>query len=205
MNPEPIGPMRFEGLLASIAARTPAPGGGAVASAAGGLCAALAGMVVAYSLGKKTPPAHEPALRDAERRLATARSLFLRLADEDAAAYGAVNELSRLPETDPRRATELPGAVLASVQVPLAVMAACADLLGLMESLVPIANRNLRSDLAIAAVMGECAARSSRWNIVVNVGSLASEAERMESTEQAERLLSKCVAHSKAIEAACGE
>lgn len=205
MSPEPIAPLRFDRFLESIAARTPAPGGGAVASAAGALSAALAGMVVGYSLGKKTPAVHEPALQDAARRLATARSLFLRLADEDAAAYAALNELSRLEATDPRRATELPGAVLASVQVPMAVMAACADVLGLMESLAPITNHQLRSDLAIAAVMGEGAARSSRWNILVNVGSLQSDAERNVATAQASQLLSKCLAHSKAIETACRE
>jgi formiminotetrahydrofolate cyclodeaminase len=203
MNDEPLASLQFDTLLESLAAKTPTPGGGAAASAAAALGAALAGMVVSFSLGKKNLAAHEPALQDAARRLSTARTLFLKLADEDAAAYGAVNELSKLPETDPRRATELPGAVLASVQVPLAVMAACADLLRLMEQLAPITNRHLRSDLAIAAVLAESASRSSQWNVLVNLSSLPSQVERQSTADQAAALLAVSSNLCKSVETAC--
>ena len=46
-------PLTLDQFLDSVAAKTPAPGGGAVASAVGALSAALAGMVVSYSTGKK--------------------------------------------------------------------------------------------------------------------------------------------------------
>lgn len=203
MTSPSLATLRFDSLLESIAAKTPTPGGGAVASAVGALSAALAGMVVSYSLGKKNLAKHEPALQDAARRLAVARALLLQLADEDGAAYGAVNELSKLPETDPRRATELPPAVLASVQVPMAVLGACADLLRLMESLAPITNRHLRSDLGIAAVLAEATARSSRWNILVNAGSLPSQAEREGTLAEAERLSADCIVRCAAVESAC--
>jgi len=99
--------------LHSIASKTPTPGGGAVASTVAALAAALAQMVVAYSAGKKSLAQHEPTLQSSLKTLERARDVLLQLADEDAAAYGAVNELSKLPEADPRRAA-LPAATAAS-------------------------------------------------------------------------------------------
>ena len=55
--------------LGALAAKSPTPGGGAVASTTGATAAALAGMVVAYSLGKKNLAPHQPLLEDAAHRL----------------------------------------------------------------------------------------------------------------------------------------
>lgn len=199
----PLTDLPFGTLLESIAAKSPTPGGGAVASAVGALAAALAGMVVSYSVGKKSLAVHQPALLGAARRLLNARVILLRLAEEDAHAYGAVNELSKLPEPDPRRASELPAALRAAVDVPLATIAACVDLVRLMESLTTVTNRQLRSDLAIAAVLTEAAARSSGWNVAVNAGSLPAEADRARAIEDSGRMVAECVRRAAAVEAGC--
>jgi formiminotetrahydrofolate cyclodeaminase len=99
---------------------------------------------------------------------------MLALADEDAAAYGVVNELSKLPEGDPRR-EELPGAQAASTQVPLTVAAAAVDLLRLFRELASITNPHLRSDLGIAAVLARATVEASRWNVMINLPSLPQE------------------------------
>src|SRR5262249_43764940 len=70
--------------LASIAFKTPTPGGGAVASTVAALAAALAQMVVAYSAGKKSLAQHEPTLQSSLKTLERARQILLQLADEDA-------------------------------------------------------------------------------------------------------------------------
>lgn len=196
--------MPFEEFLAAVHSKTPTPGGGAVASAVGALAAALAGMVVAYSVGKKNLAAHEPLLKDADHRLVRARELMLALAAEDAAAYGAVNELMKLPESDARRVAELPAAVRAAVDAPMATAAAAVDLLRLMESLATTTNRYLRSDLGIAAVLADATAASARWNVVVNVGSL-DEAGRREAMERCDGLVAKAGELRRRVEAACGE
>src|SRR5262245_5876212 len=89
---QPLASYTIADFLEALAARTPTPGGGAVASAVGATAAALARMVVAYSLGKKSLAAHQPALEIAARELDVARALLLRLADEDAAAYALLSE-----------------------------------------------------------------------------------------------------------------
>jgi formiminotetrahydrofolate cyclodeaminase len=197
-----LASLRFADLLSAIAAKAPTPGGGAVASAVGALSAALAEMVVAYSVGKKSLAPHAPAREAARHRRENARTLLLQLADEDAAAYGVVNELSRLPESDPRRA-ELPDAVAASVQVPQAVIAACTDLLRLMEGLAPITNRQLKSDLAIAAILAEATARASRWNILVNAPYLPDPAARDAAITAANRATEDAQSRASRIERAC--
>lgn len=176
--------------LAATAAKSPTPGGGAVASVTGALAASLAQMVVSYSLGKKNLAAHQPALEEAAKVLENARAMFLRLADEDAAAYGLVNELQRLPETDARR-RELPAALDAAVAVPLTTIAACSDILRLMATLPPITNRHLHSDMGIAAELADAAARASRWNVAVNAAFLGNDARKAETLAQANALLAR--------------
>lgn len=175
--------LTLDGFLDQVASKTPAPGGGAVASAVGALSAALAGMVVAYSTGKKNLAAHEPLLQDAAKRLARAREIMMTLADEDAQAYSIVNELGKLPETDARRLAEHGPALLAAAQIPLAVVAASVELLRLFAELGDKTNRYLRSDLGIAAVLAEATARSSAWNVAINAAQLP-EADRARVTRE---------------------
>lgn len=189
--------------LAQLAAKTPAPGGGAVASTTGAIGASLARMVVAYSLGKKNLAEHQPVLQLADRALTNFASLFMQLADEDAAAYALVNELQKLPETDPRRALELPGASAAALAAPGASLAAACDLLRLIESLAPITNKFLRSDLAIAAVLGEAAARSAWWNVLVNLTLIPDADQRGRVQRSSLALVNDAAERRVRVERAC--
>lgn len=199
----PLARIPFGDLLDQVAAKSPTPGGGAVASAVGALAAALAQMVLNYSVGKKSLAAHEPVLREHLAGLDRARALFLQLAAEDAAAYGLVNELARLPEGDARRLSELPDAVRASVQAPLATMAAGVETLRRFETLAAITNRHLRSDLAVAAILAEAAGRASRWNVLVNAPSLPTLPERDATQREADRLAADAARLCAAVELAC--
>jgi formiminotetrahydrofolate cyclodeaminase len=152
-------------------AKSPTPGGGSVAGVVGSLGAALARMVVNYSIGRKSLAEHQPSLEQAERRLRRAAAMMLEFADEDAAAYGAVNERSRLPEGHPDRAG-LEAARLASAQVPLSLAATAVDLLRHFRSLEGTTNPHLRSDLAIAAVLARATVEASHWNVEVNLPTL---------------------------------
>ena len=198
-----LGSTAFGALLDQIAAKTPSPGGGAVACATGALAAALAQMVVSYSRGKKSLAAHQPALDAADHYLTRARAVFRELGQEDALAYGLVNELQKLPDGDARKARELPGALEAATQVPMAAIAAAADLLRLCESLGPITNTHLHSDLAIAAVLADAAGQASVWNVRVNAAMLADTEARGARIKQAAILSGECAARRAAVERAC--
>lgn len=202
-TPQPLAAIPFGQMLDLIGAKTPAPGGGAVACAAGAMAAALARMVVAYSLGKKSLAQHQDQLQRADAQLGRAREILLELAEEDARAYTMVNELMKLKPEDERRIREWLPAIRTSTQIPLAAIAACVDLLRLMASLAPITNTMLHSDLGIAAVLADAAARSSWWNVKVNAASLPPE-ERGRSMTQAEGMLASARELRESVERACG-
>ena len=198
----PLTSRTLGGFLDQLAAKTPTPGGGAVASAVGALGAALGDMVLAYSVGKKALAEHEPVLREASERLGRARLVLLELAAEDEAAYGLVNELSRLPAGDARR-SELPAASVAAAQVPLSCMAACVGVLGVLEPLPGITNQYLRSDLAIAAILAEAAARAGAWNVRVNLPGIEDVSVRGSVETECDTLLARASEIASRVENAC--
>lgn len=200
---KPLREMSVGMFLEEVGSKSPAPGGGAVASITGALAAALGRMVVAYSLGKKSLADHQPALERAGQLLARTSDMLLELAREDAEAYGLVNALMKLPENDERRQAEWAGAVETAVNAPRAVVGACADLLRLLESLAPITNRHLRSDLAIAALLAEAGARSGWWNVRMNLELLSEEARRLAIRNEMRQLLAEAAALRARIEEAC--
>ncbi len=193
--------MRFADFLGAVAAKSPSPGGGAVASACGTLAAALAQMVVNYSIGKKNLAEQQEELTHAATKLERARAVLLELAQEDAEAYALLNELQKLPDTDARK-KELPGATRLALQVPQSVAAAAIDLLRLFEQLAPITNKHLRSDLAIAAVLAEATVRCANWNVLINAAAFPPP-ERAGVEEECRRTRVEATERAARVERAC--
>ncbi len=196
--------MPFGDLLTAVAAKTPSPGGGAVGCAAGALAAALAGMVVAYSIGKKDLAPHKDALTKAQADLGRARAMFLTLADEDAAAYGLLNELQKLPATDPRRLAEYDSAVHAAVTVPLAAVAASEELARRCAALATTTNPHLASDLVIAAILAAAAAESSACNVRINFPLMSDHALRDTMEQNMNAMLARTHGFADSVKSALG-
>lgn len=188
--------------LDRVGARSPTPGGGAVTAVVAALAAALAQMVANYSIGRKDLAAQEPQVRQDIAKLERARALVLELGAEDMAAYELMNSAMRLPKDDPSREERLASAALVATRIPQALTAACCDVLRLFVEMTSRMNRNLRSDLAIAAVLAESAARASRWNIAVNLP-LLPEAAGREILGQTDPLLRNAAELLRQVEAAC--
>ncbi|MCK4872377.1 MAG: cyclodeaminase/cyclohydrolase family protein [Phycisphaerales bacterium] len=189
--------------LSDLSAKRPTPGGGAVVGLVGALAASLGSMVVNYSLGKKNLADHETELSEARNRLDRFGQLLLDLADQDAAAYGVLSELLKLDADDARRRSDLPVAVVAAIRAPQASLAACADLLRLLDSLTGKTNRYLASDLAIAAQLADAAARAAEWNVRINLPLLESEADRRMVVDEIAPALETAASLAQRIEAHC--
>lgn len=157
------------GFLESLSAKVPTPGGGAAAAITGATAAATAGMVVSYSVGKKPLADHDQFNRDAQKQLIRARQMFLTLGDEDAAGYGELNALWKLDKDDPARVTGWENAVSGAIGPPMAMLALSVEVLRLCEQLVARTNKQLKSDLGVAAVLGQASARSAAWNVKINI------------------------------------
>jgi formiminotetrahydrofolate cyclodeaminase len=169
----------IQDFLNELAAKKPAPGGGAAAPVCGAIAAALANMVVAYSIGRKNLLEHREAHEQAGERLLSATRRFQALAEEDAVAYMRLNELQKLPDGDPRL-DELAEVKRYAIAAPTQVVALCVEMLEVCVALAPVSNKFLLSDLAIAAILLEACARSSRWNVLVNAGDDAAPVEAVD-------------------------
>jgi formiminotetrahydrofolate cyclodeaminase len=162
----------------SLAAKTPAPGGGAVAAVTAAHAAALGAMVLEFTLGKPKFAEHEATNAAALRRLTELRHEALELAERDAAAYGALNSLWKLPKDAPARLAAWDAAVAEAIDAPQAILDAAAEIAATCTGLAACTNANLASDLAIAIDLARVAARAAAHNVEVNLPSVADAADR---------------------------
>ena len=170
--------MTVEEFADRLAARTPTPGGGAVAAVTAAHAAALGSMVLEFTVGKEKWAAHEDGNRRALARLGELRASALALADRDAAAYGALNALWKLPKDDLSRARAWDAAVAEAIDAPQAILDLAAEVAGACAGLGASTNPNLASDLAIAVDLARAAARAAAHNVEVNLPSVADAAAR---------------------------
>jgi formiminotetrahydrofolate cyclodeaminase len=166
----------IETYLRALAARVPAPGGGASAGLHAAQAAALLGMVARYTEGPKYAQHADTvtSVRDVADGL---RELALTLAEEDAIAFGAVGEAYGLPRSTPEekaaRSAAIATALVAAGQVPARLVAVADQVVGLAERLRPIGNRNVISDIAAAADAARAAATTARVNVEINLAGIA--------------------------------
>ncbi|MGY1683865.1 cyclodeaminase/cyclohydrolase family protein [Geodermatophilus sp. SYSU D01176] len=165
----------IETFLEQLAARVPAPGGGATAALHAAQAAALVAMVARYSDSAKYAE-HAEEIATLTATADRLRQNAVGLAEEDAAAFTAVTEAYRLPKGTPdeaaARSEAIARALVAAANVPAIVVRVADQVLGLAEQLLPIGNRNVISDVAAAAEAARAAATTARVNVEVNLGGI---------------------------------
>lgn len=162
-----------------LASEQPTPGGGAAAAVAATLAASLTAMVVRLSLARPKYAEHADLHAEALAASDAARQRFLDLADEDTVAYAtyvAVRNMPRESEAQAdSRAQATRAAARVATEVPLAMVRSCHSQIGLVERLAGRTNRNAASDLEVAALLLEAAARAAAANVTVNLESVGDE------------------------------
>ena len=176
----------IEAFLGELAARVPAPGGGATAALHAAQAAALLAMVARYSDG----PRYDAELMGGlVTRADQLRDEALALAEADAAAFGAVADAYRLPkDTDEEkqaRSAAVAEAVAGAAGPPASVVRLARVLTDMAEELLPAGNRNVITDVAAAAEAARAAAVTARVNIEVNLRSIKDPALVAEFTATA--------------------
>jgi len=193
----------FGTLLDQIAARAPTPGGGAVASIVGALGGALAQMAMRYSIRRKTPDDRREAIEEKISELDAIVRRLLDAAAEDERAYGELNRLQRLDADDPVRRSGWSSAVEAAIAAPRSVVGESAALVKSLREFATECNRWLLSDLAIAAVLAEAAARSAAWNVEINLPLLDDETKRAECARRLKSDLDDVHRYAEFVEDYC--
>jgi len=171
----------IDDFLEELAARVPAPGGGAVAAMHAAQAAALLAMVARYSVGPRFAENAELV----ERVLVKADALrvdALELAEDDAEAFLAVTGAYDLPqETDEEaeeRSATIANALAEAAEPPAAVIVAATHLIAMAEELLPVANPNVVADIGAAVESARAAALTARLNIEVNVAGVTDDDAR---------------------------
>ncbi|UWM49541.1 cyclodeaminase/cyclohydrolase family protein [Streptomyces carpaticus] len=171
--------------LSQLAARVPAPGGGAAAALHAAQATALLGMVARYSTGGKYA-AHAVTVDRIVRETDTLRTAAVRLAEEDAAAFTAVTDAYRLPkDTDAakaERSAAIARALAGAARPPAEVIGLARAAVELAAELLPIGNRNVVTDIAAATEAARAAATTARVNVEINLGGIRDDALRAELT-----------------------
>jgi formiminotetrahydrofolate cyclodeaminase len=165
----------IETFLAQLAARVPAPGGGATAGLHAAQAAALVAMVARYSDSAKFAD-HAEEITIITATADRLRENALGLAEEDAAAFTAVTTAYGLPKGTPdeavARSAAIAKALVTAAHVPAMVIAVAEQVLSLGEQLLPIGNRNVISDVAASAEAARAAATTARVNVEINLGGI---------------------------------
>lgn len=137
--------------LEEVAARTPAPGGGAVAAMTGASAAALVSMAARFSSADEVATAGDEL-----------RARLVQLAADDAEAYTAVLAA---------RGEARKEAMRVATEVPRAIAATAAEVATLAHGLVETGNRNLLGDARVAEILAEAAAKAAGVLVEINTGS----------------------------------
>jgi methenyltetrahydrofolate cyclohydrolase len=157
----------FEELLDTIAAETPAPGGGSVAAFVTEMAASLAAMAARF--------AHDwDGAAGAVAQAETLRHRAAPLADADAMAYENVLTALRMPkDLEPDVRDTLIGETLSrAAAVPLQIAECAASVAELAAEIAVRGNQNVRGDAAAGAILAASAARVAANLVEINLATI---------------------------------
>ena len=160
----------MDAFLDDLAARTPAPGGGAAAGVTCALAAALVGMAARFA-GDDATAARADALRGEA----------VELAEADLTAFAPVLEAMR--EGPPERVA---AAQAAAADVPLAIAETAAAVAGLAAAVAESGKPALRGDALAGADLAAAAARAAARLVEINLAG-APEDPRLARAQAAAR------------------
>ena len=170
--------MSVRAYAAQLAAKEPTPGGGSAAALVGALAAALGEMTANFTRDKDGWEQVALALEE----LTAIRDHLLGLADRDADAYASVGAAYALPRTDEvqkaARREAIEEALGVAAQVPLEVVKKVGEVVRLLPVLVQHGNKNLISDVGVAAAFARAALVAAWLNVEVNLSLMKNETHK---------------------------
>jgi len=167
------------------------------------MAAGLANMVAAMSRGKKAYMQHEAALSAAIARLGQLREELKSAIDADAESYNLVmkaykaakdsnNKDSNNKDSQGKASQNGDAAINAALKqatsVPLGVAERAAEVARIAETLAPITNPNMKSDLTTAVALAQAGLTGALANVEINLESLKDEAFVAATREKATAL-----------------
>jgi formiminotetrahydrofolate cyclodeaminase len=152
-----LAEQRLADLLESVAAATPAPGGGSTAGIACALAAALVEM--AAGIGHAD---------DDAGRARALRIRALELAERELTSYAPVLEARRLPADDPARPARIAAALEEASAVPREIQAVASEVVALSQRLGADVSPAVRADAETGRLLAEAAGTAAGLLVATN-------------------------------------
>jgi formiminotetrahydrofolate cyclodeaminase len=165
----PLADRPLRELLDSVAARTPAPGGGTAAALAGAFAAGLVEMAAKFTVAPGDDADRGARIGEAIERVRRLRERLTELAEHDLEAYGPVLEAQRLPRDEPDRAGRVREALSVAADSPAAIARATAEIAELGAELSRGGNEHLVGDAITGALLAEAACRAATGLVEINL------------------------------------
>ena len=170
----------FEDLVASMAAKTPTPGGGAAAAMAGCMGTSLFLMTVRFSQGKKANVDREGDLAAAESALSDHLEQLRPMAERDCAAFDLVSAAFRMSkESDEQkvaRSAAIQESMVGAMLVPEETQKMILGVFVTMEAVRDCVGASIASDLASGAALLLAGAEGAYLNVRINAAELKDRA-----------------------------
>ncbi len=194
-DPTHFRDLTLDAFVDRLASAAPTPGGGSASAVAASLAASLVAMVASLSEGRPRYAMHADVHARAKSAGTELADRLLRIADEDAAAYGTFSAATKLPrdseEQQAVRAAAMQDAARVAAEVPLRCVEACLEVVTAAELLAARCNVNASSDLHVAALLAEAAARGAAANVRVNLPLVGDSGWAAEIAARVDELLSR--------------
>src|SRR5581483_10402492 len=169
-----VGGLRagVEPFIEQLAAPTATPGGGSAAAASAAMAAGLAHMVATMSRGKKAYLQYEKDLSAAIGRLASLREDLKAAIDADAESFNTVMKAYKQGKDSANGEGMIEAALHQAASVPLSVAEKAREVAEIAQSLKPITNPNMKSDLTTALALSAAAIQGALANVEINLESM---------------------------------
>lgn len=171
--------------LNAAASGEPTPGGGSVSALAGALGVTMATMSANFTFGKKKYAAVEAEMKQILAALGALRDRLVAATQRDTEAYAEVSAAYGMPKTSDDEKTARTAAIQHALQTamepPLEAMRAAREGMVATRRLLDIANPNLITDVGVAAIFLDAAARGAYLNVAINLKGLNDD-ELVEAT-----------------------
>ena len=183
----------LQSYLDKLSSSAATPGGGAVAALTGAQAAALMSMVCNLTKSKTEGAVSNSVDHDANdktkdkakeiqainKRAEQARAKFDQLADDDIEGFTQVMTAYKMPKSNSQERSDqhtmLQDALKHAAQAPLQTATLASGLAQDIQRLSEIGNKNLITDVGIAALLIPATVQAARMNVLINLSSMQDE------------------------------
>lgn len=182
-----------------LASKASVPGGGGAAALVGALGVALCAMVGNFTVGKKKYARHESDVKAMLEKAEKLRARFLKLVDDDAAAFAPLSRAYAIPRDDPDHDRLLEEAAHNACRAPVEMVERCGEAIELLEEMLEKGSAMLASDVGCGALMCRAAMESAAMNVYINTASLKNRTVANLLEEKMDGLLSTYTCRADAV------